>query len=51
MLKTALFIIDIQNDHFPGGKHPLVNPLEAAQKAYSQSNGFLLVKKKTDNGF
>src|SRR5215211_9476504 len=34
MLKTALLIIDIQNDYFPGGKHPLVNPLEAAQKAY-----------------
>ncbi len=33
-LKTALLIIDIQNDHFTGGKHPLVNPLEAAQKAY-----------------
>jgi nicotinamidase-related amidase len=34
MLKTALLIIDIQNDYFPGGKYPLVNPLEAAQKAY-----------------
>lgn len=34
MLKTALLVIDIQNDYFPGGKHPLVNPLEAAQKAY-----------------
>ena len=33
-LKTALLIIDIQNDYFPGGKYPLVNPLEAAQKAY-----------------
>ena len=33
-MKTALLIIDIQNDYFPGGKHPLVNPLEAAQKAY-----------------
>lgn len=32
--KTALLVIDIQEDHFPGGKHPLVNPLEAAQKAY-----------------
>jgi nicotinamidase-related amidase len=32
--KTALLIIDIQKDYFPGGKHPLVNPLEAAQKAY-----------------
>jgi nicotinamidase-related amidase len=34
MLKTALLIIDIQNDYFPGGKYPLVDPLEAAQKAY-----------------
>jgi nicotinamidase-related amidase len=33
-MKTALLIIDIQNDYFPGGKYPLVNPLEAAQKAY-----------------
>ena len=33
-LKTALLIIDIQNDYFSGGKYPLVNPLEAAQKAY-----------------
>jgi nicotinamidase-related amidase len=32
--KTALLIIDIQNDYFPGGKYPLVNPSEAAQKAY-----------------
>ena len=34
-MKTALLIIDIQKDYFPGGKYPLVNPLEAAQKAYS----------------
>lgn len=33
-MKTALIIIDIQKDYFPGGKYPLVNPLEAAQKAY-----------------
>ena len=33
-MKTALLIIDIQNDYFPGGKYPLVSPLEAAQKAY-----------------
>lgn len=32
--KTALLIIDVQKDYFPGGKYPLVNPLEAAQKAY-----------------
>jgi len=33
-MKTALLIIDIQNDYFPAGKYPLVKPLEAAQKAY-----------------
>jgi len=33
-MKTALLIIDIQNDYFPGGKHELVRPLEAAKKAY-----------------
>jgi nicotinamidase-related amidase len=33
-MRTALIIIDIQKDYFPGGKYPLVNPLEAAQKAY-----------------
>jgi len=33
-MRTALIIIDIQMDYFPGGKYPLVNPLEAAQKAY-----------------
>jgi nicotinamidase-related amidase len=33
-MKTALLIIDIQNDYFPGGKHELVNPLQAAKKAY-----------------
>ena len=33
-MKTALLIIDIQNDYFPGGKHELVGPLEAAGKAY-----------------
>jgi nicotinamidase-related amidase len=34
-MKTALLVIDIQNDYFPGGKMELVNPLEAAQKAYT----------------
>ena len=33
-MNTALLLVDIQNDYFPGGKHPLVNPLEAAKKAY-----------------
>jgi nicotinamidase-related amidase len=33
-MKTALIVIDIQKDYFPDGKHPLVNPMEAARKAY-----------------
>ena len=33
-MKTALLIIDIQKDYFEGGKYPLVNPLDAASKAY-----------------
>jgi nicotinamidase-related amidase len=33
-MKTALLVIDIQNDYFPGGKYPLVNTEEAARKAY-----------------
>jgi len=33
-MKTALLVIDIQKDYFPGGKYPLVNPEDAAKKAY-----------------
>ncbi len=33
-MKTALLLIDFQKDYFPGGKYPLVNAPEAAQKAY-----------------
>ena len=33
-MKTALLVIDFQRDHFSGGKHPLVNALDAAKKAY-----------------
>lgn len=33
-METALLLIDIQNDYFPGGKMELVKPLEAAKKAY-----------------
>ena len=33
-MKAALLVIDVQKDHFPGGKLPLANALEAAQKAY-----------------
>jgi nicotinamidase-related amidase len=32
-MKTALLIVDIQNDYFPGGKGELEGPLEAAKKA------------------
>jgi len=34
-MKTALLVIDIQKDYFPGGKMPLDNPLEAGKKAYA----------------
>ena len=33
-MKTALLLIDIQNDYFPGGKMELVKPLDAARNAY-----------------
>ncbi len=33
-MKTALLVIDIQKDYFPGGKYELVNPLAAAKNAY-----------------
>jgi nicotinamidase-related amidase len=33
-MKTALVLIDIQKDYFPGGKMELINPLVAAKKAY-----------------
>jgi nicotinamidase-related amidase len=32
-MKTALILIDIQNDYFPGGKGELENPLAAAEQA------------------
>ena len=32
-MKTALLLIDIQNDYFPGGKMELEGPLEAARQA------------------
>jgi nicotinamidase-related amidase len=33
-MNTALLVIDIQKDYFPGGRMELVRPLEAARKAY-----------------
>jgi nicotinamidase-related amidase len=32
-MKTALILIDFQNDYFPGGKNELIKSPEAAQKA------------------
>lgn len=32
-MNTALLLIDIQNDYFPGGKYPLCRPQEAAAQA------------------
>jgi nicotinamidase-related amidase len=32
-MKTALILVDIQNDYFPGGKGELVGSLEASQQA------------------
>jgi nicotinamidase-related amidase len=32
-MTTALILIDIQNDYFPGGKGELVNPIAAADQA------------------
>ena len=46
-MKTALLIIDIQNDYFPGGKVELVNPLEAAKKAYQLLQCFREHKQPT----
>lgn len=34
-MNTALLVIDIQNDYFPGGKMPLEQPEAAARKAYA----------------
>lgn len=45
-MKTALLVIDIQKDYFPGGKYELANPLEAAAKAYA-----LLQCFREHNGF
>jgi nicotinamidase-related amidase len=40
MNKTALFVIDIQNDYFPGGKFELEGPLEAAKQARKVIDAF-----------
>ena len=40
MNKTALLVIDIQNDYFPGGKFELEGPLEAAEQARKAIDAF-----------
>jgi len=46
-MKTALLLIDIQKDYFPGGKMELGKPLEAAQKANMLLQCFRDHKQKT----
>lgn len=40
MNETALIVIDIQNDYFPGGKCELEKPLEAAARARKAMDAF-----------
>ncbi len=44
MKNTALLIIDIQNDYFPGGKMELDKATEAAQKAFDVLTYFRIKK-------
>ena len=37
-MKTALLLVDIQNDYFPNGKMELRNPVEASEYAISYYN-------------
>ena len=46
-MKTALLLIDIQKDYFPGGKMELVKPLEAAKNANMLLQCFRDHKQKT----
>lgn len=39
-MSTALLLIDIQNDYFPGGKMPLDGSLEASQQARAAISAF-----------
>ncbi len=41
-MKTALILIDLQNDYFPGGNNELENPLAAAAQARSLLDFFRL---------
>lgn len=40
MMKTALILIDIQNDYFPGGRYELAGPEQAAEKAKRMLDAF-----------
>jgi nicotinamidase-related amidase len=46
-MKTALLLIDIQNDYFPGGKMELVEPLAAAKQAHELLQCFRDHEQKT----
>jgi nicotinamidase-related amidase len=46
-MNTALILIDIQNDYFPGGKGELGNPLEPARQARRLLDFFRLQKWPT----
>ena len=39
-MSRALVIVDIQNDYFPGGAHPLVGPETAAANAQQLLEAF-----------
>jgi nicotinamidase-related amidase len=46
-VKTALLIVDIQNDYFPGGKMELEGSVAASEKAKTLLNGFRAHKLPT----
>jgi nicotinamidase-related amidase len=46
-MKTALILIDIQNDYFPGGKGELGSPLEASAQACKLLDFFRQQKQPT----
>jgi nicotinamidase-related amidase len=39
-MRTALLLVDIQNDYFPGGRNELVEPVKAGSKAKMLLNAF-----------
>jgi nicotinamidase-related amidase len=41
-MSRALIIVDIQNDYFPGGRHPLIGPEAAAANAQRLLEAFRL---------